>query len=127
MFIEIFNWCPSSAVNGVLVVFLRVNILASHRCDPTRVRSPCLTVVVCDKVRRSPAWTRGFSPGTRGSYHTNCPLGLASMPTRYINISCRTCLSIFVKLIKFNSMFSLLLSPNKDHSFKYNLLFKTCN
>lgn len=42
-------------------------------------------------------WTRGFSPGTPASSHTNDFLALTSVPTGDINLSCRTSLSIVVK------------------------------
>lgn len=47
-----------------------------------------------DRVWRSPAGTRGFSSGTLAFSYINDHLALTSVPTRNININCRTLQSL---------------------------------
>lgn len=49
-----------------------------------------------------PGWARGFSPGTPPSSHINDPIAQTSVPTKDINMTCTTCLSVVVKYIKFS-------------------------
>lgn len=74
----------------------------------TRVQTPRLTVVVCERIWWSPVWTCGFSPGTSvrlTPLTINDRFSLISIPPTYFLLSCRTCLLIINIWVMFNAQF----------------------
>lgn len=81
--IDVVLKCPSSAVD---------NAHACHRCDPSERQ--WLYVI---GYGGRPLRQRGLIFGYSRYFQHQGPLALTPVPTRDINISCRTCLSIVVK------------------------------
>lgn len=117
--------CLTRVTVNKLVVRVAQWIMKSLLTAATRVQSPWSTVLYVKGYGVRPL---RFFPDTLAFSHTKDPLALTSVPTKDINISGRTCLSIVVKNIPVVQLqlISFPLSVKK-YKKKINLVSFFCN